>query len=258
LRCRYAVEALERGVHVFLPKPFASTLAEVAALRAALSRSGATLTPSLPLRYHGLFRAAKQVLLDGELGRPLSSRAQIAHPLSVGPWKSDPTLAAGPEFEQGFYTVDALCYLMGDTPTRVYAAGRNFQHPAEPTFDLAKVLIQFARGGLGSGDFYCGGGFAFPSQELELVAERGGLRIERDGPRKPPVLRIFTPDGERREEHPGDFRPTEIANWVRICHEGLRDKSDALLDDATTTLRALIGFKRSWESGKEVPLPLAE
>ncbi len=102
-RGRYAVGALDRGVHVFLPKPCASTFRGVAALRAARARSGATLTPSLPLRHHGLYAAAKQALGGAGPGGLLAIRGQIAHHLRFGPWKSDPTLAAGPGFEPGFY-----------------------------------------------------------------------------------------------------------------------------------------------------------
>jgi predicted dehydrogenase len=256
LRHRYAVQALERGIHVFLPKPFASTLEEVAALRGALARSTATLVPSLPLRYHGLYVAAKQALGDAGLGEPLTVRGQIAHHLSFGPWKSDPTLAAGPEFESGFYTLDALCYLMGDEPARVYAAGRNFLHRDMPTFDAAKVLVQFTRGGLASADFYCGNHFPFPSQELELVARDGGLRIERDYPREGLALRIFTKDGMHTETRPGDFRRAELAHWLAICREGRRAEADALLAEGIRTLQVLIAFKQAWQTGREVALPL--
>ncbi len=256
LRSRYAVQALEREVHAFLPKPFASTLAEVEALRGALATSRATLVPSLPLRYHGLYTAAKQELGDAGLGEPLAIRGQISHHLSFGPWKSDPTMAAGPEFESGFYTVDALCYLMGDEPVRVSAAGRNHLHRGVPTFDVAKLLVEFAGGGLASADFYCGNHFPFPSHELELIARDGGLRIERDYAQDGPVLRVFTQDGLRTEARPGDFRRAELANWLAICREGRRAEADALLAEGTRTLGVLIAFQQAWPTGREVALPL--
>jgi predicted dehydrogenase len=254
LRSRYAVEALERDIHVLLPKPFASTLAEAQTLHRALATSGATLVPSLPLRYHGLYRAAKQALGEAGIGPPLSIRGQIAHHLSFGPWKSDPTMAAGPEFESGFYTIDALCFLMGDEPVRVSARGRNFLHRGVPTFDVAKVLIEFEGGGLASADFYCGNHFPFPSQELELVARDGGLRIERDYALAESVLRIFTKEGMRVEAGSSDFRQAEITHWVELCRARDRAAADMLLAQGLRTLDVLIAFKHAWQTGQEVAL----
>lgn len=250
LRSGFAVDALERGVHVLLPKPFASSQRDVNLLQGALAKSKATLTPSLPLRYHGLFVAAKRVLAEGSLGEPLAMRGEISHPLSAGPWKSDPNLAAGPEFESGFYTLDALCYLMGDEPVRVDAVGRNFHHPGVDTFDLAKVLVQFKNGGLASADFYCGSRFPFPSQEVEVIARDGGLRIERDTAAGGNVLRVFTAEGERSETASGDFRSAEIANWIEICRRDDRVRSDALFAEGIKTLQVLIAFKQSWRRGE--------
>ena len=256
LRSHYAVQALERNVHVFLPKPFASTLDEVRTLKEALAKSRATLVPSLPLRYHGLYVAARQTLGDTGIGEPLSIRGQIAHHLSFGPWKSDPTMAAGPEFEVGFYTVDALCYLMDDEPIRVSARGRNFLHHGVPTFDVAKVLVEFKRGGLASADFYCGNHFSFPSQEIEVVARDGGLRIEHDYGQNASVLRIFTKEGMRTETRPTDFRLSEMNRWVEICRAGDRAAADALLAEGVRTLEVLIAFKQSWQTSQDVALPL--
>ena len=256
LRTRYAVEALERGVHAFIPKPFASRLEEVDTLRSALAKSKATLTPSLPLRYHGLFQAAKRALSADGIGDPLTMRGQISHLLSSGPWKSDPNQAAGPEFESGFYTIDALCYLMGDEPTSVYAIAENYFHPGVPTFDNAKVVIQFKGRGMASADFYCGNHFPFPSQEFEIIGRNGGLRIEKDYSRNEMILRLFTADGERSETASGDFGTAEMANWIDICRHNRRSEADALLDEGVRTLQVLIAFRRSWQTGQIVSLPI--
>lgn len=257
LRSRYAVQALEHGAHVLLPKPFASTLQEIRVLQDALAKTPATLIPSLPLRYQGTVVAAKRALGADGIGDPLAIRGQISHHLSFGPWKSDLTMAAGPEFESGFYTIDALCYLMGDEPVRVSATARNFLHHGVDTFDVAKVLIEFKGGGLASADFYCGNHFPFPSQEVEVIARGGGLRIERDAAQKAMVLRVFRADGERSEAIPGDFRMAELTNWVRICREGRRAEADALLTEGIKTLQVLIAFKQSWRTGQTIALPLS-
>ncbi|HEX2187081.1 MAG TPA: Gfo/Idh/MocA family oxidoreductase [Chloroflexota bacterium] len=257
LRPRYAAEALSHDLHVLIPKPFASSLEEVRAIEGALAKSRGTVTPSLPLRYSGAYTGAKAILDSGELGDPLAIRGQVAHHLSFGPWKSDSTMAAGPEFEVGFYTVDAMCYLMSRRPTRVTAAARNFLHLGVPTFDLAKLLVEFDGGGLGSADLYCGNHFRMPSQEMEIVCSDGAMRIERQGARGEVALRVFTPQGERVETPPGSFRARELANWTRICREGDRAAAAALLSAGLTTLQVLVAFKQAWQDDRQVTLPLA-
>ncbi|MGH2352894.1 MAG: Gfo/Idh/MocA family protein, partial [Chloroflexota bacterium] len=79
LRTRYAIQALERGLHVYLPKPFAYTTDDVSRLREAAAKSPATLFPSLPHRWSAVHRRAAELLTPERLGRPLLLRSAITH-----------------------------------------------------------------------------------------------------------------------------------------------------------------------------------
>ena len=256
LRTRYAIEALERGVHAFLPKPFAFTAEDARRLRDAGRASSATLVPALPLRYHPAYRRAKALLTPDGLGRPQTMRASVTHHLTAGPWKSDPTMASGPEFESGFYNVDALCYL-ADAPVKtVYAQTANYMHTGIPPWDTAKLHLTFEGGTMATADFYCGLHYRFTGQELEAVARDGALRIE--GRPGGMVLRTFTKDGQKEEPGGegggGSGKASELANWIEMCRRGDKEAASELYEQGCETLAALLAMQRSARSGQAEPV----
>jgi predicted dehydrogenase len=251
LRTRYAVDALARGVHAFLPKPFAYSGDDVTRLREALATSRATVFPGLPHRWSAPHRRAAELLVPEQLGRPLMMRAAITHHLATGPWKSDPTMAAGPEFELGFYAVDALVMLAGAAATSVTAVAGNLLHRGMPGFDFAKLQVQFESGALGSADLYCGVHYPFRGQELEVVARDGGIWLGRGGDGRS-ELRVYTAEGERVEAPAPVGRNAELAHWVDVCRRGDREEAERWLEMGAETLSVLLAFRRAWESGEKV------
>lgn len=251
LRTRYAVDALKRGVHVYLPKPFAYTRADVARLRGALAQTTATAFPGLPHRWSAHYRRAAELLQPEALGTPLTMRAAITHHLSTGPWKSDPTLAAGPEFEMGFYPVDALLMLAGAVPRTVTGSAANLIHRGMPGFDFAKAQMEFAGGAQAAADFYCGIHYPFRGQEMEVVARDGGVWIGRgqDGATE---LHVYDRLGPRQEKPPALGRGAELAHWVDLCRRDDRDDAGHWFNQACATLSVLLAFKQSWEQRETV------
>jgi predicted dehydrogenase len=253
LRTRYAMAALERGLHVFLPKPFAYTAEDACGLRDAATKSTATAVPALPLRYHPAYQRAKELLTPDRFGRPVAMRASVTHHLTAGPWKSDPAKAAGPEFESGFYNVDALLYLADEPVVSVYAQAQSYFLPGVPPWDTARSLLTFKGSAVATADFNCGLEHHFTGQELEAVAPGGALRLERGrGVSGGTVLRTFTADGEAEEPAGpaggGSGKASELANWVEICRRGDKAAAEALFATGCQTLEALLAFQRSCRS----------
>lgn len=81
LQSAIACECLQRGIHVFLEKPMATTLEELARLRAAYQASGARLCPMLQYRYHPEFYAAWLAVKEGLVGEPVLLSAQKSYKL---------------------------------------------------------------------------------------------------------------------------------------------------------------------------------
>ncbi|MGH2354973.1 MAG: Gfo/Idh/MocA family protein, partial [Chloroflexota bacterium] len=210
--------------------------------------------PGLPHRWSATHRRAAELLTPERLGRPLLLRAAITHHLSAGPWKSDPTMAAGPEFEMGFYAADALVMLAGSPARTVTAQGVNLIHTGIDAFDFAKLQVCFESGTIGSADFYCGLHFPFRGQELEAVGRDGGLWLGRGHDGKP-ELRVYERGGERIEEVPSMGRGAELAHWATICRRSDRDEAARWFETGCQTLAVLLAFRQAWPTGETVEVP---
>lgn len=257
LRIRYAIRALSRGIHVFLPKPFASSLEEGVLLLRAAMEGRALVTPSLPIRYHPAYQRARDVVDSGQVGEPFSMHVTVAHHLTLGTWKSDASKAAGPEFEMGFYALDALSWLMSDTPTSLTAVAANRDHAGVPYFDTAKAIVQFSGGGLGSADFLLSPHFKFPSLEMSLLGRDAGVRIERRGERGGMAVTVYDRSGEM--EHlvtPGSLYRNEMRHWIDTLTTHDQAANAGKLQAAFVSLQLCLAFKQSWPTQQPVSLPL--
>ncbi len=81
LQSRIACDCMDRGIHVFVEKPMAATLEELERIRRVHARSGVSLCPMLPYRYHPEFWAAFRAVEAGLIGEPLLVTAQKSYKL---------------------------------------------------------------------------------------------------------------------------------------------------------------------------------
>lgn len=81
----WAIEAMQRGLHVFVEKPVALDLEGVARLREAHASSGVQLAGMLNMRYEDGFRAAHDALADGLVGDVRVVHAQKSYRLGQRP-----------------------------------------------------------------------------------------------------------------------------------------------------------------------------
>jgi predicted dehydrogenase len=70
------VAAAERGIHVYMEKPFCRTLAEADEIVAACERGKAKLAIGFPTRYSPKINTIKQIIADGKIGRVLEYRGR--------------------------------------------------------------------------------------------------------------------------------------------------------------------------------------
>jgi predicted dehydrogenase len=253
LRTRYALAALERGLHVYLPKPFAYTAEDVTRLRAAQAKSTGTLFPGLPHRWNAHYRRAIELLTPERLGRPLMLRTAITHHLSAGPWKSDPTMAAGPEFEMGFYAVDSLLMVAGSPARTVTATAANFLHLGIDCFDSASLQVRFESGAFGSTDLFCGLHYPFRGHELSATARDGAVWVGPGGDGRP-EMRVYEATGPRVEDVPALGRNTELNYWIDVCRRDDREAAAQWFETGCQTLGVLLAFQQAWRTGTTVEI----
>ena len=146
LRRHYALQGIENGLHVFVPKPFAASREEAEKVFDAANERGVVAVGSLPHRFRSPAVTARKDIDEGAIGRPISGHFAIAHHLTLGGWKSDTSMAAGPEYEIGFYVFDLMRMLMQSEPVAVMGVGDNLDHRGIPYIDNGKCIVTCGNG----------------------------------------------------------------------------------------------------------------
>ncbi len=110
-----AVAAFARGLHVYLEKPIAPTLAEGEAIIAAWRRAGTVGVVGFNLRFNHLYREMRDAIRAGAIGAPVSVRTSFT---ACWPgdlvWRIDPSRGGGGLLELASHHVD-LCRFLFDT-----------------------------------------------------------------------------------------------------------------------------------------------
>ncbi len=118
-----AAEALRRRIHVFVEKPVATTLADLAMLKGEYQKAGVHLAAMLGLRYEPWFLAAKQAVAGGAVGNVRLILAQKSYKLGCRtPDYRQRATYGGTIPWVGSHAVDWIHWLSGERFLSVYAA----------------------------------------------------------------------------------------------------------------------------------------
>jgi predicted dehydrogenase len=114
-----AVAAAERGIHMYMEKPFCRTLAEADEIVNACERTHAKLAIAHPTRYSPKLATVKQLIAEGAIGKVLEYR---------GRGKEDRRGGGEDLWVLGTHVMDAIRALAGH-PTWCFAPVRQAGHP---------------------------------------------------------------------------------------------------------------------------------
>jgi predicted dehydrogenase len=143
LHGRITEQAAERGKHVFVEKPLATSLEEARSAVAAAERGGVRVSIDYVLRHHPLHRLAIELTRTGVLGRLQHFALEnFASSESLPPehWFWDPTLSGGIHVEHGVHFFDLCLALSGREPDQVSGA---MQVRPDGRADRVSALLRF-------------------------------------------------------------------------------------------------------------------
>jgi predicted dehydrogenase len=116
-----SIDALKAGKHVICEMPFAPTMAEVDSMLAAAKESGRILMPSLNFRFTPNYVKTKELIDNGELGKPTAlmyrewiPAADLAHQWPPGAWVWNLEETGGPLFTLSVWSIDLMRWLTGE------------------------------------------------------------------------------------------------------------------------------------------------
>lgn len=149
---RIAVEAAERGKHVLVEKPIATTLADADRMIEAASNNGVRLMVAQTHRFAEYSVAAKDAIGDGEIGTPVYVRIVTGG----GFWKQDwtgkrisPGDTGGNVVTNGVHLADLLSFWLDARPVSVYAQARNVTSAHLQMDDYFMFTIRYDNGAIG-------------------------------------------------------------------------------------------------------------
>jgi predicted dehydrogenase len=119
----YAIRAMDRGCHVFMEKPIATTYDDAEAVVAKAREKNRKLVLGYILRHHPSW--AKFVEVGRTLGKPLVMRMNL-NQQSSGPawnWHKNLMESLTPLVDCGVHYVDIMCQMTRAKPVRVHGIG---------------------------------------------------------------------------------------------------------------------------------------
>jgi predicted dehydrogenase len=167
------------GIPILVEKPLARTPAEAEDAVQICRESGVLLQEGYMMRFHGAHRRIKAMLDDGEIGRPVFVRAQLAcwYPPIEGAWRQVPERSGGGALiDMATHLFDLLEMFMG--PIEKVAAMVNTQVHDYPVDDSATTILQFRSGSHGVVEaFFCIPDAASRTR-LEIYGSQGAILAE--------------------------------------------------------------------------------
>ncbi|RWD38587.1 MAG: Gfo/Idh/MocA family oxidoreductase [Mesorhizobium sp.] len=234
LHAEMAIGASEAGKHIMLEKPMAPTAAACDAINAAVAAGGVKLMVAHLMHFALPCMAARQMLEEGALGRPLIGSSWIIKlwmEHNRRDWHLRKATGGGMLLTAGIHALDRLVWLMDDDVVSVSAMlGAKF-HDQEAD-DTALLGLRFAGGGLGQVQSvgYRNGATTYA---MDLVCERGTLRIDMDRGTMLGRDRVWT-------DLPGSFEPNWMHNALVREWSAMRD---AIADDRPVPVDSAYGRK---------------
>jgi predicted dehydrogenase len=226
--------ALERGLHVLVEKPLATTVAEAQAILQAARRSDRVVMIGENLRGHISWRTAHQLLRSGQIGRlrqlnvtsfsdlrifreaiPIAPaalqsiesssetvRTFLLDIAKEGAWRRDPLQMGGDMLaDVGSHLIDLLLYLGGASVVEVVAYAPKDRPPQAAIFSVQALLSSDVILTLNFNDHVAmGDEFSFRgSGKLTVLGDNGSLVANIPGFGVGPAEEMFIePNGDRR------------------------------------------------------------
>ncbi|WP_335872593.1 Gfo/Idh/MocA family protein [Bacillus sp. 2205SS5-2] len=123
-----AIAALKAGLHVFCEKPMAMTPKESQAMIDAAEESGKVLAIAYHYRFMKDSRAAKRIISENEIGKPMVARARAIRRRKVPGWgvfTNKELQGGGSLIDYGCHFLDLAIWLLGD-PIPIEVSGTTY------------------------------------------------------------------------------------------------------------------------------------
>ncbi len=176
-------KALDHGCHVLVEKPFALNSSEMDEMLEGSVKNGKRLMVAHVCRFMQEYRFAKDIIVEGSLGRPLyyySCRNSATPKWSSNNWLADKQFSGGTVMDLQIHDVDIANWLLGE-PTDYNMVEIN--NPQLGICDFGHIISTIKYGGKGVAVLEAGHLMpeAYPFYTAyRLICEKGVVEFSRD------------------------------------------------------------------------------
>jgi myo-inositol 2-dehydrogenase / D-chiro-inositol 1-dehydrogenase len=179
--CEHLLSACRAGVrHIFIEKPIALNREEIRRLEEYLPRCSASIHVGHNRRFDPSYRAAKEKLDSGSIGKPISIR-NVNRDYYFDPdfFRRFSPVSGGTILDTGSHDYDLARWLLNTEAVSIYGLGGAYVYDFLPEFndvDNAALLMEFANGMTGQFSYSrnCTYGYHV---ETEIYGTEGVLRV---------------------------------------------------------------------------------
>jgi len=249
------IAAASSGKPTFCEKPPALSLAEVAAMKTAIEKSGMFFQMGFMRRFDAGYAAAKKQIEAGRIGQPLVFKATSRDPFRPSLEYANPASSGGMLIDMGIHDFDLARWFMGDVRT-VSAIGATIAYPELATvgdIDNAIASLTFTSGKLGVVDLTRSGIYGYDIS-TEILGLEGTIRI--GYLRETPIVVMTKANGVSHDTVPyfmERFRDAYTNQLQNFAQNVLHDRPAPItIADGMEALRVGVAATRARESGTSV------
>jgi predicted dehydrogenase len=179
LHAELATAALGAGKHVFIEKPIATNARDARCVIEAAERSGLATMVGFNRRFHLLFEQARKLIINGEIGRVHHVQSAFCEPMpaeELSVWRQRRDTGGGVLLDLASHHIDLVRWFLNDDVESVECSlsSQATEH------DTASLSLSMVNGASVQSFFSYR---AARVDSLELIGERGTLRVDRHQPR---------------------------------------------------------------------------
>jgi predicted dehydrogenase len=179
LHCDIVKQAGERGMHVFVEKPFTTRLADARELESLYAEKALVNQVGYVNRFNDVFIKAEQMVKQGIIGKLIRFKtemlsASIVRKSAESGWRASRETGGGAVFEMASHAVDLINYIAGK-PDRVFGSVLNYIY-SDHVEDAAFSTFLYKNGMSGTLNInWSDTSYRKPTNKLELFGEGGRI-----------------------------------------------------------------------------------
>lgn len=250
------LRAAAHGKAIHLEKPVALSLADVDPMLGAIKAAGVPFMVGQTARFQPVHLAMADAIQRGEIGRVRALHvtwyAGHVWPNGWRAWQLDPARCGGHLVHNGVHALDLAVWLLGATPTRVFARGFTTFAPEMPTPDSFHITLRCDDGSLALLELsYALRARGDALRRIVAIGETGSLSHSTEGEAglHSDAARLPSPAVEHAFDH-------QLAHFAAV----VRGEAEPIVTptQVRATLAAALAAQRSYDAGRAISLDEVE